>query len=141
LISLDKIDDDHCSIDKQPKSEVPIGPDYHEKDKREKKTLEYAKKYIEMCLSVIPIFPPGQSNFKEEKSDGKDPAVSTVIPYRERLATNNELSTWFADNDRNIGVVTGHISCSFGLDIDGENSKRDFQKCFDSEQKFTECHQ
>ena len=98
----------------------------------EKKTLEYAKKYIEMGLSIIPIFCPDQSNFKSEKSDGKDPAVSTVLPYRERFATNNDLNTWFADNDRNIGVITGHISSTFALDIDGENSKRDFQKCVDS---------
>jgi hypothetical protein len=132
LTSIEKIDDDHCSIDQQPKSEVPIGADYHEAERSKRKTLEYAKKYIEKGLSIIPIFCPGQSNFRGEKSDGKEPAVPKVMPYRERLATNSELCTWFAHNDRNIGIVTGQISCSFALDIDGDNSKRDFQKRVDS---------
>jgi hypothetical protein len=117
LTSTEKSDDHHCSIDQQPRSEAPVSPGYCETQKMEKKTLEYAKKYIEMGLSIIPIFCPDQLNFKGEKSDGKDPAVSTVIPYRERFATDNELNTWFANNDRNIGVVTGQLSSSFALDM------------------------
>src|SRR3712207_7424382 len=41
-------------------------------------------------------------NFMCGRSDDKDPAVPTVKPYTECLATNNELRSWFADNDRNI---------------------------------------
>jgi hypothetical protein len=135
LTSIDKIEDHHCSIDQQLRSEASISLENHEIEKSQRITSEYANKYIEKGLSVIPTFYPGQSNFKGEKSDGKDPAVSTVIPYRERFATDNELRSWFANNDHNIGVLTGQLSSSFALDIDGENSKRDFQNLVGSMSK------
>jgi hypothetical protein len=39
LTSIDKIDDE-CPINQQPRSEVPIGADYHEIEKSEEKILE-----------------------------------------------------------------------------------------------------
>jgi hypothetical protein len=87
--------------------------------------FESALKYIRLDLSVIPIFRPGQTNYSGEVSNGKDPAIPKVEPYRDKL---EELKKWFANGSKhNIAILTGKPSNVIALDIDGENSKRDFQ--------------
>lgn len=68
--------------------------------------LEWAKRYIEIGWSVIPI-----------KKDSKIPAIPEVIPYRTRYATENELSDWFG-KDNNIAVITGKLSGIIVIDDD-----------------------
>ena len=72
-------------------------------------TLASAKYYRDkMGWSVIPIvygtkFPPKDFN---------------VIQFRERYATDDELTEWFVNKKMNIGIVTGKLSNLFVVDLD-----------------------
>lgn len=62
--------------------------------------LDWARRYVQAGLSVFPI-----------RADGhKAPAVSSWNPYRERFPTEDELTEWFCDGGKGIGVVCGPIS-------------------------------
>ncbi len=45
-----------------------------------------ALKYTKLDFRVIPVFHPGQMNFRGEISNGKDPAIPKVEPYRDKMA-------------------------------------------------------
>ena len=80
-------------------------------NKGDNTVLAAAKEYIARGWSVIPIVP-----------GGKTPAVPSWKPYQERLATPEELETWFADGTANIGIVTGQLSGLAVLDFDTEEA-------------------
>ena len=59
----------------------------------------YARDYRDAGISVIPL-----------RLDGsKKPAIASWDPFTKRLATDSELSNWFA-SPRGIGLVTGIVS-------------------------------
>ncbi len=66
-----------------------------------------AKAYIDAGISIIPI-PIFQ---RESKWDGKTPDLKWT-PYKERLATDDELREWFADDApiKGIATICGDVS-------------------------------
>jgi hypothetical protein len=65
-----------------------------------KTAFEFAKLYVAGGISIIPI-----------KLDGsKSPAVALWKPYQTRIATDDELRTWFLQSDHGIGVRCGAVS-------------------------------
>lgn len=70
--------------------------------------LEMARKYVAKGKSVIPLRPRS-----------KVPAISSWAPYQDRLATDEELVSWFGSGANNMGLVTGAIS---GLVVVDEDS-------------------
>lgn len=72
------------------------------------KNLEIAKKYISAGFSVIPI--PLKS---------KIPLIAWK-EYQTRFATDEELATWFVDNE-NIAILTGELSGLTVVDIDAKS--------------------
>jgi putative DNA primase/helicase len=75
-------------------------------------TLEWAIKYKEKGLSVIPLVP-----------NGKKPAIKSWIEYQKRLATDKEIKEWFGNGSKNnIGIVTGEISGVDVIDLDSQEA-------------------
>lgn len=72
--------------------------------------LYWAKKYINMGWSVIPI--PARSKF---------PTIKWK-EYQTRQATNQELLQWFSNMQNQIGIVTGSISKLTVLDADSQQA-------------------
>lgn len=80
--------------------------------------LETARRYIAAGLSVIPIAPGGKEPWHHllEQTTGltvnwvaSDPRAPWRV-YCERMPTDAELITWFADGRADIGIVGGQIS-------------------------------
>lgn len=69
-------------------------------------TYEWAKKYIEIGWSVIPV------------NENKIPTIPEVIPYRTRYATDEELHKWFDNGLWGIAVLTGSLSRVMVIDDD-----------------------
>jgi len=78
---------------------------------------DYAKRYLELGLSVIPLRPRD-----------KKPNLSKWEQYQDRQATEKEIDSWFKDTDNNIGIVCGAVSGNLVVvDFDDE---RAFRYCF-----------
>lgn len=72
--------------------------------------LETAISYVEAGLSVIPV-----------KCDGtKKPALKAWKEFQQHLPSDEELSAWFADESKGIGILAGAISNGLEI-IDIEN--------------------
>src|SRR3990167_5534840 len=74
--------------------------------------LDFAKKYLELGFSVIPI-----------QHRGKKPVVAWA-EYQKRKPTENELIEWFGSGDMNIGIVTGRNSNLSVIDCDSAEATR-----------------
>lgn len=102
------------------------------------KMLDVAREYVKRGISVIPLLKrdkiPDSSVLPQKEVDGKlvwcGPEETEVfedngfpkktwVPFQTRLPTDNELVQWFADGERNIGIVTGKISGLVVVDLDG----------------------
>lgn len=71
--------------------------------------LEYAKFYlVEMKWSVIPL----------AAGTKVPPKGFSVIPYRDKYASLDELEKWFSDPKMNVGIVTGKLSNLLVVDLD-----------------------
>src|SRR5215467_2731793 len=53
----------------------------------------------------------------------KVPAIKWE-PYQRRLATIDEIETWFTEPGYNVGIVTGKLSGIFVVDVDSEAALR-----------------
>lgn len=71
------------------------------------KMLKVARKYLKAGFSVIPL-------------NGKIPAIEWK-EYQTRYPTEQELEQWFADDTKNIGIVTGKISGITVVDVDAKS--------------------
>jgi len=71
------------------------------------KMLKVARKYLKAGFSVIPL-------------NGKIPAIEWK-EYQTRYPTDKELEQWFADDTKNIGIVTGKISDITVVDVDAKS--------------------
>lgn len=73
-----------------------------------KSTLDYARMYVSKGYPVIPI-----------KYKDKEPATLSWKEYQDRLPTDEELISWFADGSKyNIAIVTGRVSGIVAVDLD-----------------------
>ena len=76
-----------------------------------KEMLEWALKYAEMGLSVIPV------------SQDKKPIIPWE-PYQKKKASKKEIEDWFTKYpNANIGIVTGKVSGIAVIDIDDPDLK------------------
>ena len=69
--------------------------------------LSEALELADHNFSIIPI-----------KSNEKHPAIDSWKPYQLERASKETINRWFANDDSNIGVVTGKVSNVVVLDID-----------------------
>jgi hypothetical protein len=75
--------------------------------------LDVAREYVARGISVIPLEPRG-----------KRPLTDWKV-YQQRHATDEELIAWFRNrDDRNIGIVTGHISGLSVIDCDSTDAMK-----------------
>ena len=82
-------------------------------------TLEHARRLRALGLAVIPVPRADGRTF-----DGKVPAVAWR-EYQQRLPTDQELVTWFADNRAtNYAIVTGAVSDLVVVDCDSPEARR-----------------
>ena len=85
-------------------------------------TLVQAREYLQFGLSVISLRPRG-----------KEP-VGPWKEFQNRRASEAEVRRWFAENENNIGIVTGAISGIFVVDVDirhgGDKSLEDRERNF-----------
>lgn len=77
--------------------------------------LETARAYVAAGLSVIPIRPDGAKRpdgmaLPEEVDEVTGEVKHTWKPFQKRLATDAELTAWFADDTRGIAIVCGSVS-------------------------------
>ncbi len=71
--------------------------------------------YAQRGWSIIPIVSTGKK---------KKPDLKTWSPYQNQRAEEKTIRAWFEGNpQRNIGIVTGHISGLVVLDVDGEQGR------------------
>jgi hypothetical protein len=75
------------------------------------KLIDFVHHYLDAGLSVIPIWPDRRKN----------PHLSSVKEYNQRLPTKAEWSGWARRwPDTNIGLITGYFRRLVGLDFDDE---------------------
>ncbi len=71
--------------------------------------------YAQRGWSIIPIVSTGKK---------KKPDLKTWSPYQNQRAEEKTIRAWWgAKPQRNIGIVTGHISGLVVLDVDGEQGR------------------
>lgn len=118
-----------------------------------KTNLNHALDYINKRISIFPVWSPAMvennppwnyyDNLNKELSINKDlgnPLTDNEVkhkffigqcklplvkwkPYQSRIATTEEVVTWFTNNpDANIGVVTGKISNLVVFDLDSQKA-------------------
>ena len=78
------------------------------------KTIEYAKKYLRLGYSVVPI-----------AAGKKFPEGYLWTKYQKERANEEQLDKWFKENNNNIGIVTGSISGVVVVDVEkgGDTTK------------------
>ncbi|MCA9028591.1 MAG: bifunctional DNA primase/polymerase [Planctomycetaceae bacterium] len=74
--------------------------------------FDAAFEYRDMGLSVIPL-------------NGKVPAFNWK-EFQERLATFDEIKSWFRKSAHNIGIVTGQVSGVMAFDVDSYDTAKQF---------------
>jgi hypothetical protein len=74
--------------------------------------LDRARGYVAKGFSVIPI-----------KSHDKKPAINSWEKYQKQHATDEELVSWFTNDDLNIALITGEISGVDVVDVDSYKGK------------------
>ncbi|MFA5013976.1 MAG: DnaB-like helicase C-terminal domain-containing protein [Actinomycetota bacterium] len=67
---------------------------------------KWAKRYKEIGWSVFPV------------NNNKTPAIAEVVPYRSRLASDEELEKWFSETEHGVAVITGKLSGIMVIDDD-----------------------
>lgn len=82
--------------------------------KIELNTLEYAKNYLSMGFSVIPL-----------KTKDKKPALESWKPFQNQYPTTEDLKNWFDNGSNlNIGIITGKISNIVVVDLDSTKAEK-----------------
>jgi hypothetical protein len=76
--------------------------------------IEDALAYWAQGMSVVPLW-----HGTKISALGK----GRIQRYQQRPATREELERWFAEEQRNIGVMTGAVSQLLVLDLDGEEGR------------------
>ena len=90
----------------QDANSVNISQTYKSTLPQNKNVYDYALKYLESGLSVIPL-----------QYGKKIPAIDSWKQYQERLPTKEEVRSWFDGSEpRNIGIVCGRISGNLRVD-------------------------
>lgn len=79
--------------------------------------LQWAQAYIKRGWHIIPL-----------QINSKIPAVPSVIEYRGRYPTSEELKKWFLYGNHNIGILTGPASGLFVIDIDDPSLIAEYEK-------------
>src|SRR5215208_5786779 len=73
-----------------------------------KSTYDYAIDYAAKRFSVICLQPKS-----------KKPAIGSWDSLKRSYPSTEQLESWFVNTENNIGIITGRISSSFAIDIDG----------------------
>jgi len=68
--------------------------------------MQSALNYIKQGISIVPI------------PLGKKAPIIEWKEYQSRIATEEEVTAWFKDEDKNIGIVTGKVSGITVVDVD-----------------------
>lgn len=83
------------------------------------KILEAALAYRSKGFSVIPLVQGGKI----------PPKGFSPIPYRERIASEDEVKSWWNENPNyNVGIITGKLSNLFVVDIDSDEGFANIQE-------------
>jgi putative DNA primase/helicase len=77
--------------------------------------LQEALAYRRRSFSVIPLWPRR-----------KEPALAKgkIVRYRKEAASERTLRRWFAEEERNVGIITGSVSRLLVLDVDGDTGRQ-----------------
>ncbi|MCI0557929.1 MAG: bifunctional DNA primase/polymerase [Nitrososphaera sp.] len=83
---------------------------------KSQKILKAARWFLKQGMAVHPIIPWNPASPKDDKSNGKRPALpgwSTL-----QFPTDEDLVKWFSSDRASLGIRTGAISKLFVLDVD-----------------------
>lgn len=81
--------------------------------------LEFAIKYYKSGWSIFP-------------AEGKQPAIQSWEQYKSQPADEEQIKSWFSNDNYNIALVTGRVSGLIAFDIDGEAAEDHFNLVVES---------